>query len=150
HSDVNLVGLDKEAAKENDRAALLEGGLPRSSSARFHNASVRANLIRLLEDSSKVVWFTILLPVRETRFSLPSGKTRIARYIPVRQLIGMQIDGWRSIEGEKGQKKKRRRSTLHRPSDNSARGSPASRRCLRCPSVVAACAALAPLPPALP
>ncbi|CAD5179544.1 unnamed protein product [Musa acuminata subsp. malaccensis] len=47
HSDVNLVDLDKEAAEEDDRAALLERGLSRSSSTRFHNASVRANLIRL-------------------------------------------------------------------------------------------------------
>ncbi|CAL9193488.1 unnamed protein product, partial [Musa hybrid cultivar] len=47
HSDVNLVDLDKEAAEEDDRATLLERGLSRSSSTRFHNASVRANLIRL-------------------------------------------------------------------------------------------------------
>ncbi|URE09604.1 CAS1 domain-containing protein [Musa troglodytarum] len=48
HSDVNLVDLDKEADKEDDRASLLERGLSRSSSARFHNASVRANLIRFI------------------------------------------------------------------------------------------------------
>lgn len=50
HSDVNMVGLDKEAEKEDDRATLLEGGLPRSSS-RGSNSSSRANLIRLVKDS---------------------------------------------------------------------------------------------------
>ncbi|RWW23028.1 hypothetical protein BHE74_00020369 [Ensete ventricosum] len=50
HSDVNLDGLDNEAVREDDRDALLEGGLSRPSSARLHNSSVRANLIRLVED----------------------------------------------------------------------------------------------------
>ncbi|RZS25772.1 hypothetical protein BHM03_00059023 [Ensete ventricosum] len=49
-------------------------------------------------------------------------------------------------EEEKKKKKKRRRSTSHRPSGDSARGSPASRRHPRCPSAIAACVALAPSP----
>ncbi|RWW33153.1 hypothetical protein BHE74_00012209 [Ensete ventricosum] len=85
----------------------------------------------------------------------PSGKTRTARYIPVRQLTGMRTGRYRAVplrsgvdeeEEEKKKKKKRRRSTSHRPSDDSARGSPASHRCQRCPSTVAACAALTPSP----
>ncbi|RZS16294.1 hypothetical protein BHM03_00048266, partial [Ensete ventricosum] len=47
-------------------------------------------------------------------------------------------------EKKKKKKKKRRRSTSHRPSGDSARGSPASRRCPRCPSAVTARIALAP------
>ncbi|WOL14502.1 hypothetical protein Cni_G23282 [Canna indica] len=48
HSDGNLIVLDKDASHKDDRAALLEGGLSRSSSARFRNASTRANLIRFI------------------------------------------------------------------------------------------------------
>ncbi|CAD5190669.1 protein REDUCED WALL ACETYLATION 3-like [Musa acuminata AAA Group] len=48
HSDVNLDGLDNETVREDDRDALLEGGLSRPSSARLHNLSVRANLIRFI------------------------------------------------------------------------------------------------------
>ncbi|KAM4112170.1 hypothetical protein ACJW30_05G120400 [Castanea mollissima] len=48
HSDVNLDELGKEAIKEDDRAALLEGGLPRSASAKFHSTSIKMNLIRFL------------------------------------------------------------------------------------------------------
>ncbi|RWW20668.1 hypothetical protein GW17_00015213 [Ensete ventricosum] len=61
-----------------------------------------------------------------------------------------EIDRRRSIEEEKGkeEKKKRRRSTSRHPSGDSARGSPASRRRSRCPSAVAARAALAPSRPA--
>lgn len=46
---MNLVELDKEIVKDDDRVALLEGGLPRSSSR--GNLSARANLIRLVIDS---------------------------------------------------------------------------------------------------
>ncbi|RRT57361.1 hypothetical protein B296_00038616 [Ensete ventricosum] len=83
------------------------------------------------------------------------GKTRTARYIPVRQLTGTRTGRYRAVplrsgvdeeEEEKKKKKKRRRSTSHRPSDDSARGSPTSHRCQRCPSAVAACAALTPSP----
>ncbi|EHA8588831.1 hypothetical protein COCNU_scaffold006797G000040 [Cocos nucifera] len=48
HSDVNLVELGNETIKEDDRAVLLEGGLSKSSSAKFQNASVRANLFRFI------------------------------------------------------------------------------------------------------
>ncbi|XP_008797506.1 protein REDUCED WALL ACETYLATION 3 [Phoenix dactylifera] len=48
HSDVNLVELGNETVKEDDRAVLLEGGLSKSSSAKFQNASVRANLFRFI------------------------------------------------------------------------------------------------------
>ncbi|KAF3951172.1 hypothetical protein CMV_023144 [Castanea mollissima] len=48
HSDVNLDELGKETIKEDDRAALLEGGLPRSASAKFHSTSIKMNLIRFL------------------------------------------------------------------------------------------------------
>ncbi|XP_042396021.1 protein REDUCED WALL ACETYLATION 3-like [Zingiber officinale] len=47
HSDVNLVELDKETVKDDDRVALLEGGLPRSSS-RGSSSSARTNLIRFI------------------------------------------------------------------------------------------------------
>ncbi|XP_059437941.1 protein REDUCED WALL ACETYLATION 3-like [Corylus avellana] len=48
HSDINLVELGKETVKEDDRAALLEGGLARSASAKFHSSSIKTNLIRFL------------------------------------------------------------------------------------------------------
>ncbi|XP_065617203.1 protein REDUCED WALL ACETYLATION 3 [Quercus suber] len=48
HSDVNLDELGKETIKEDDRAVLLEGGLPRSASAKFHSTSIKMNLIRFL------------------------------------------------------------------------------------------------------
>ncbi|XP_039125181.1 protein REDUCED WALL ACETYLATION 3-like [Dioscorea cayenensis subsp. rotundata] len=48
HSDINLVELGNVAVKEDDRALLLEGGLTKSTSAKFQNASVRANLIRFI------------------------------------------------------------------------------------------------------
>ncbi|XP_050287629.1 protein REDUCED WALL ACETYLATION 1-like [Quercus robur] len=48
HSDVNLDELGKETIKEDDRAVLLEGGLPRSASAKFHSISIKMNLIRFL------------------------------------------------------------------------------------------------------
>ncbi|XP_043700877.1 protein REDUCED WALL ACETYLATION 4-like [Telopea speciosissima] len=48
HSDVNLVELDKETIKDDDRAILLEGGLTRSASARVQNSSVKANIVRFL------------------------------------------------------------------------------------------------------
>ncbi|KAG6526047.1 hypothetical protein ZIOFF_016022 [Zingiber officinale] len=66
HSDVNLVGLDKEAEKEDDRAALLEGGLPRSSS-RGSNSSSRATLIRFisLDESFLLEHRTVLRTMAE-------------------------------------------------------------------------------------
>ncbi|KAJ6754192.1 O-ACETYLTRANSFERASE FAMILY PROTEIN-RELATED [Salix purpurea] len=53
HSDNNLVDLDKVTIKEDDRAVLLEGGLPRSASSKFHSSAIKLNLIRFmtLEDS---------------------------------------------------------------------------------------------------
>ncbi|XAR72435.1 N-acetylneuraminate 7-O(or 9-O)-acetyltransferase [Bertholletia excelsa] len=53
HSDNNLVELGNEAVKEDDRAVLLEGGLAKSASAKFHASSIKANIIRFLtmEDS---------------------------------------------------------------------------------------------------
>ncbi|XP_017979427.1 PREDICTED: protein REDUCED WALL ACETYLATION 3 isoform X1 [Theobroma cacao] len=53
HSDNNLVELGEETIKEDDRAVLLEGGLTRSASAKFHSASIKTNLMRFLtmEDS---------------------------------------------------------------------------------------------------
>ncbi|XP_030462083.1 protein REDUCED WALL ACETYLATION 3 [Syzygium oleosum] len=48
HSDNNLVELGNGTAKEEDRAVLLEGGLPRSASAKFHSSSIKTNLIRFL------------------------------------------------------------------------------------------------------
>ncbi|KAH7545120.1 hypothetical protein FEM48_Zijuj01G0059400 [Ziziphus jujuba var. spinosa] len=53
HSDINLVELGEETIKDDDRAVLIEGGLTRSASAKFHSSSIKANLIRFLtlEDS---------------------------------------------------------------------------------------------------
>ncbi|KAG2261870.1 hypothetical protein Bca52824_068949 [Brassica carinata] len=53
HSDNNLVELGDLAEKDDDKADLLEGGLARSASVRFHNSSIRTNIIRFLsmEDS---------------------------------------------------------------------------------------------------
>ncbi|XP_047311136.1 protein REDUCED WALL ACETYLATION 1-like [Impatiens glandulifera] len=53
HSDTNLVELEKEAIKEDDRTVLLEGGLTKSSSMKSHTSSIRSNLFRFLtmEDS---------------------------------------------------------------------------------------------------
>lgn len=48
HSDGNLVELGKETTKEEDRAILLEGGLTKSASAKFHSSTIKVNLIRLL------------------------------------------------------------------------------------------------------
>uniref|UniRef100_A0A1D1Y8M1 CAS1 domain-containing protein 1 n=1 Tax=Anthurium amnicola TaxID=1678845 RepID=A0A1D1Y8M1_9ARAE len=48
HSDTNLVELGNETVKEDDRDVLLEGGLSKSSSARFQSFSVRTNLIKFL------------------------------------------------------------------------------------------------------
>lgn len=48
HSDNNLVELGNETIKEDDRAVLLEGGLTKSASARFHSISIRTNLLRFL------------------------------------------------------------------------------------------------------
>ncbi|CAH8358983.1 unnamed protein product [Eruca vesicaria subsp. sativa] len=54
HSDNNLVELGGVAEKDDDKADLLEGGgLARSASLRFHNSSIRTNIVRFLsmEDS---------------------------------------------------------------------------------------------------
>ncbi|CAN8245894.1 unnamed protein product [Cochlearia groenlandica] len=53
HSDSNLDDLEGVAEKDDDKAELLEGGLARSASVRFHNSSIRTNIIRFLsmEDS---------------------------------------------------------------------------------------------------
>ncbi|KAI3456057.1 hypothetical protein Pfo_012720 [Paulownia fortunei] len=53
HSDNNLVELESETIKEDDRAVLMEGGLTKSSSTKFPNPSIKTNLIRFLtmEDS---------------------------------------------------------------------------------------------------
>ncbi|KAJ1389722.1 Cas1p 10 TM acyl transferase domain [Sesbania bispinosa] len=48
HSDTTLDELAKDAIKEDDRAILLESGLTRSASAKFHASSVKMNLIRFL------------------------------------------------------------------------------------------------------
>ncbi|CAA6673133.1 unnamed protein product [Spirodela intermedia] len=49
HSDVNLVELGNEPAKDDDRAVLLEGGVTKSSSVGFQSSSVRENLIKFLK-----------------------------------------------------------------------------------------------------
>ncbi|KAI5670793.1 hypothetical protein M9H77_11157 [Catharanthus roseus] len=53
HSDNNLVELERETIKEDDRAVLLEGGLAKSPSVKLSIYSVKTNLIRFLtmEDS---------------------------------------------------------------------------------------------------
>ncbi|PWA83703.1 O-acetyltransferase family protein [Artemisia annua] len=48
HSDNSLVELELEAAKEDDRAVLLEGGLTKSTSSRPPAATIKANLIRFV------------------------------------------------------------------------------------------------------
>ncbi|XP_020257790.1 protein REDUCED WALL ACETYLATION 3-like [Asparagus officinalis] len=48
HSDTNLVELGNGTIKEDDKAVLLEGGLSKSSSAKFMSASVRTTLIRFI------------------------------------------------------------------------------------------------------
>ncbi|XP_072991374.1 protein REDUCED WALL ACETYLATION 3-like [Typha latifolia] len=48
HSDLNLVELGNGTIKEDDRVVLLEGGISKSSAAKFQNTSVRANLIRFM------------------------------------------------------------------------------------------------------
>ncbi|KAL8152262.1 hypothetical protein V2J09_010022 [Rumex salicifolius] len=53
HSDNNLAELENEPIKEDDRAVLLEGGLPKSASAKFHSYSIKSNLMRfvMMEDA---------------------------------------------------------------------------------------------------
>ncbi|XP_047315280.1 protein REDUCED WALL ACETYLATION 1-like [Impatiens glandulifera] len=48
HSDNNLVELEHEAIKEDDRTVLLEGGLTKSSSMKSYSSSIRSNLFRFL------------------------------------------------------------------------------------------------------
>ena len=49
HSDANLVELGNGTVKEDDRVVLLEGGLSKSASVKFQNASIRTNLIRWIK-----------------------------------------------------------------------------------------------------
>lgn len=51
HSDNNLVKLEKVTIKEDDRAVLLEGGLMRTASLKFHSSSIKMNLMRLFATS---------------------------------------------------------------------------------------------------
>ncbi|KAK4488189.1 hypothetical protein RD792_003932 [Penstemon davidsonii] len=53
HSDNNLVELENETIKEDDRTVLLEGGLTKSASIKLPSPSIKTNLIRFLtmEDS---------------------------------------------------------------------------------------------------
>lgn len=62
HSDNNLVELGDVAEKDDDKADLLEGGLTRSTSVRFHNSSIRTNIVRLVLPARKFssLCFTIL------------------------------------------------------------------------------------------
>lgn len=46
HSDTHLEELGQDVIKGDDRAILLESGLTRSASAKFHPSSVKMNLIR--------------------------------------------------------------------------------------------------------
>lgn len=48
HSDNNLVELEISTTKEEDRAALLEGGLPKSASVKLSSSSIKTNIIRFL------------------------------------------------------------------------------------------------------
>ncbi|XP_057764109.1 protein REDUCED WALL ACETYLATION 3-like isoform X2 [Salvia miltiorrhiza] len=48
HSDYNLVPLESQTVKEDDRAVLMEGGLTKSSSTKTSSPSIRTNLIRFL------------------------------------------------------------------------------------------------------
>ncbi|KAH6825590.1 O-acetyltransferase family protein [Perilla frutescens var. hirtella] len=53
HSDYNLVPLESQTVKEDDRAVLIEGGLTKSSSTKYLSPSIKTNLMRFLvmEDS---------------------------------------------------------------------------------------------------
>lgn len=51
HSDNNLVKLEKVTIKEDDRAVLLEGGVMRTASLKFHSSSIKMNLMRLFATS---------------------------------------------------------------------------------------------------
>jgi len=57
HSDTSLEELGKDAIKEDDRAILLESGLTRSASAKFHPSSVKLNLIRSFSMIRNFMWF---------------------------------------------------------------------------------------------
>lgn len=46
HSDYNLVELESETIKEDDRTVLMEGGLTKSSSTKLPSPSIKTNLIR--------------------------------------------------------------------------------------------------------
>ncbi|KAL8032312.1 hypothetical protein ABFX02_13G088000 [Erythranthe guttata] len=53
HSDNNLVELESETIKEDERTVLMEGGLTKSLSAKLHSPSIKTNLIRfvMMDDS---------------------------------------------------------------------------------------------------
>ena len=46
HSDNNLVEMESQTIKEDDRAVLLEGGLTKSASVKSSNSYIRTNLVR--------------------------------------------------------------------------------------------------------
>uniref|UniRef100_A0A803MDP0 Cas1p 10 TM acyl transferase domain-containing protein n=1 Tax=Chenopodium quinoa TaxID=63459 RepID=A0A803MDP0_CHEQI len=48
HSDNNLVELGNEAAKEDDRAVLLEGGVSKATLQKFPAYNIKSNLIRFV------------------------------------------------------------------------------------------------------
>ncbi|KAL1560413.1 Protein REDUCED WALL ACETYLATION 1 [Salvia divinorum] len=48
HSDYNLVTLESQIIKEDDRAVLMEGGITKSSSTKLSTPSIKTNLIRFL------------------------------------------------------------------------------------------------------
>ncbi|GER42743.1 O-acetyltransferase family protein [Striga asiatica] len=48
HSDNNLVELESETIKDDDRASLMEGGLTNSLSTKFTTPSIKTNIIRFL------------------------------------------------------------------------------------------------------
>ncbi|KAK4770014.1 hypothetical protein SAY87_030546 [Trapa incisa] len=48
HSDNYLVEIGKDTNKEDDRTVLMEGGLIKSASPKFHSSSVKINLLRFL------------------------------------------------------------------------------------------------------
>ncbi|KAH6776746.1 O-acetyltransferase family protein [Perilla frutescens var. hirtella] len=48
HSDNNLVALESETIKEDERSVLMEGGLTKSASAKLSSPSIKTNIIRFL------------------------------------------------------------------------------------------------------
>lgn len=62
HSDNNLVELAEEKGDKvkDDEAALLEGGLARSASAKFNSSSIKTNLIRSFPTSCIYVYIYLI------------------------------------------------------------------------------------------